>query len=534
MAGTDIQGTGRKKLRWQITLIIVGMSMLKFLVNLLVWGNYELHREAYISLVYADHPAWGYIENPPFIMAISWISVKIFGGSAFALRLFPALVGGISMLFLGKLTKELNGKKWAVILATVSYLVAPVFLKSNSLYLPAAFNEFFWFSYLYFFVKLLQTHNKNYWFVLGFVAGLGFLTSYTIFIPVALTTLFLAATRHRGLLRCGQITGFGFNFFLFAIPNLIWQFNHNWPEFKNLRELNATQLVNMDSAWFLAMQLIMLAPVIFIWIAGLINLFTAKESRPYIVLGYSYLAMIVLMLLMHAKPYYPAPFYMILLIFGAIQWENWLEEKFSNLLRGLAIVMIAATIPLLPLSLPYLKVEKLISFSERWKSRGLEAPFVWEDGVMHSLPQDYADMIGWQSMNETLTAMLAEVPAEERSSVVVYCENSCVAAAIGYINRKDDHFPLIASLDGSFLLWSKDSLDDYSNFLLVDVSREWTEQNFETITESAILNIPNSRLNGMQLHFAHSPKQSFHEAYHAQREVGLEKYVRKHKKEERK
>src|SRR5690606_996399 len=101
MAGTDLQGTGRKKLRRQLTLIILVMALVKFLVNLLVWGNYEMHREAYLNLAYAQHPAWGYVENPPFIMWMSWIGVKIFGGSSFALRILPALAGGLSMIWIG-------------------------------------------------------------------------------------------------------------------------------------------------------------------------------------------------------------------------------------------------------------------------------------------------------------------------------------------------------------------------------------------------------------------------------------------------
>ena len=29
---------------------------------------------------------------------------------------------------------------------------------------------------------------------------------------------------------------------------------------------------------------------------------------------------------------------------------------------------------------------------------GIEGPLRWETGAMHELPQDYADMLGWQEM----------------------------------------------------------------------------------------------------------------------------------------
>lgn len=514
MAGIDIQGTGRKKLRWQLFVIILSMAALKFLVNLMVWGNYELHREAYLAIEYADHPAWGYIENPPFIMWMSWISMKIFGGSTFALRFFPALAGAMTMFIIGNLTKDLGGKKWAVLLATTGYLVAPVFLKSNSLFLPSAFTEFFWFSYLSLFVKLLQTHNKNYWFMLGFVAGLGFLSSYTIFIPMVLTTLFLFATRHRHLLYCPQITGFLFNFLIFAIPNLIWQFNHKWPEFKNLRELNATQLINFESAWFLAMQLVILAPVLVLWTVGLYNLFATKASRPFIVLGYSYVGMILLMLAIHAKPFYPAPFYMILIVFGAIQWENWLEEKYTHYLVGILIIMATSTILLLPLSLPYLKLEKLVAFSEKWQNRGLKAPFIWEDGNMRSIPQDYADMTGW---NEFYSLSSQAIQKTDLLTTTVFSNDKNLAAAFNYYSKRNGGKHRAYSLDGSFAIWSPEEFPTTEQVLFLGDIPQFamkTEIEFEKV---AVFENPLSRLHKTPIFRATIAGSDFHMHYEQER-----------------
>ena len=43
-------------MRWQITLIILAMGFIKLLVHMIISGNYELHRDAYLYLNYADHP----------------------------------------------------------------------------------------------------------------------------------------------------------------------------------------------------------------------------------------------------------------------------------------------------------------------------------------------------------------------------------------------------------------------------------------------------------------------------------------------
>ncbi len=513
MAGTDLQGTGRKKLRWQLTLFILAMGVIKFITHMVISGNYEFHRDTYLYLSYANHPQWGYLDNPPFIMVFSWLSLKILGGSAFAVHFFPALAGAITMVLIGRLTKELGGKKWAVIMATVAYLVAPIFLRANSLFQPVAFDQFFWFLYLFLFVKLLQTHNKNYWFVLGLVAGLGFLTSYTIVLPVVLTTFFLLATRHRRLLWVPQFWGFLVNVAILITPTLLWQYNHNWPELKLLRELSETQLVNMNSGWFLVMQILMLAPVIFVWVAGIYNLFASKESRPYIVLGYSYIGIILLMLILHAKPHYPAPFYMILLVFGAIQWETWLENKYQWVLGSLVAVMILSTIPLLPLSLPYLKLDKMLAFSTTWQKRGFEAAFRWDDGVLHQIPQDYADMTGWRQLAAITHEAWQSLPDAERQNAAIYGSNYGRAGAINYYNRKVAELPEAFCFDGSFMFWTPQSLADKQALIFIGEPDTAVAKLFGEITLYKSVNDPYSTENGTSVYILRHPMANMNERY---------------------
>lgn len=527
MAGTDIQGTGRSKLRWQLTLIVLLMGLLKLIVHMIIAGNYELHRDAYLYLNYADHPQWGYMSNPPFIMVMSWLAVKVFGGGVFVVRLFPALAGMITMIMLGRLVKELGGKKWAVIIATTAYLVSPIMLRSNSLYQPVAFDQMWWVLYLYFFVKLLQTHNKNYWFVLGLVAGLGFLTKYTIILPVALTTLFLGATRHRKLLFVPQIIGFFVNLALISFPNLIWQHNHNWPALSHFRKLQETQLVNVDSGWFLGMQVIMFAPALFIWLAGLYNLFTRKDSRQYIVVGYSFMGLILLMLLLHAKPYYPAAFYIILFVFGGIQWERWFAEKYKWVLWVAMVAMVAGTIPMLPLSLPYLNMDRMLAFSSKLQEKGMDGPFVWEDGEVHDLPQDYADMTGWQQLANTVREAYHTLPEDEQERCLIYGQNYGRVGAINYYNRKDKNFPTAFCFEGSFMFWTPTEAPTDLVLIYVATPDEFMFENFASIEKYATLNDPYFRENGTEIYICRNPIPEFRENYMALRKGVIEPNHRK-------
>ena len=38
--------------------------------------------------------------------------------------------------------------------------------------------------------------------------------------------------------------------------------------------------------------------------------------------------------------------------------------------------------------------------------RGLDVMLKWEDGKVHELPQDYADMVGWDELGKKVWAFL--------------------------------------------------------------------------------------------------------------------------------
>ena len=129
---------GRKERRRKINTMIFLMAIGNFVLHLAVSENYQLHRDAFLYLNYSDHPSWGYISVPPFIMVISTIAYKVFGGSVFFVRMFPAIAGAVCVWLTGNLVKELGGKRWAVLIATLAYALSPAFLRTGSLFQPVS------------------------------------------------------------------------------------------------------------------------------------------------------------------------------------------------------------------------------------------------------------------------------------------------------------------------------------------------------------------------------------------------------------
>lgn len=76
----------------------------------------------------------------------------------------------------------------------------------------------------------------------------------------------------------------------------------------------------------------------------------------------------------------------------------------------------------------------------------------WEDGREHPLPQDYADMLGWQELGNKVYQAYQALPAATRARTLIKCDNYGQAGAINYYNRARD-LPAATSFNGSYLHW---------------------------------------------------------------------------------
>ena len=140
----------------QTEIIITGLALFKFLIHLLTNTNYELHRDALLYYSLGEHLDWGYTSVPPFIAVIARLSTTLFGNTTFALRFFTAVIGSISVIIIAKIVKELKGGTLAIVIATLAFIFSPAFLRSNTLFQPVSFNQFFWLLSGYFIVKLIN------------------------------------------------------------------------------------------------------------------------------------------------------------------------------------------------------------------------------------------------------------------------------------------------------------------------------------------------------------------------------------------
>ena len=293
-------GTGKIN----VNIFILLLAIVNVSIHLLVINNLGYHRDELLYFSLGLHPSTGYETVPPMIGWIAWLMHHLFGFSLFAVRIFPALMGGVMVFLVSAMTRELGGGSYARVLAAVALIISGFSLRTFELFQPVHIDLFFWTLLIYIIIKYINSGSDRYLLLVGVVAGLSLLNKYLIGLLFLSLLVVVPFTKYRKIFSekkfwMGLILGL-----LIFLPNLIWQFTHHLPVFHHLSELERTQLVNVDRKGFLLDQLISPALASFVTIGGLIYLITDKKAIKYRFLAIVVLLVVAILFLLKGKSYY--------------------------------------------------------------------------------------------------------------------------------------------------------------------------------------------------------------------------------------
>lgn len=457
--------------------LIPGLALFKLFIHLLTNTNYSFHRDEYLYLTEGLQPAWGYLEIPPLTAFIASI-IQFLGGSLFITRLFPALIGGAMVWLIGKLVQALGGKTWAVVIACAALIISPAFLRTHTLFQPVSFNQFNWFLVGYLLVRLVQSQQGRYWYYLGIMAGIGMLTKYSIAFYLLSLFVALLISRHRSWFG----TRYPYLALLIALviasPNLLWQYTNGFPLFRHMEELRETQLVNVSTIEFVLNQFLMNFSASIIWIGGLIYLLRHRAASDFRFLGWAYLFTFGLLVFMSGKPYYLLGAYPILFVFGGLAMTQWIRRESRQMV--LAGTLVFFNLTSIPMGLPVFPLEsmkKYCTFVSNYM--GMGQLLVWEDGKSRPLPQDYADMVGWEEMARRVGKFYNSLTPEQQKDCLIWGGSYGHAGAMQHYREKYQLPDNIYSLSSSFVLWANPQADFKTQILVSDErfdSSEWYHQ----------------------------------------------------------
>lgn len=473
----------------------------KLIIHFLTNTNYNLHRDEYLYFDQGKHLAWGFYEVPPVTPFIGKLA-DLIGGDIFAIRLFPAIAGAIIIMLSCKLVKDLGGGTWALVLTGLSLLLTTSLLGSNSLFQPVTFNQLFWFLIAYMVFKIISNSKKNYYYMLGIIIGLSLLTKYSvIFYLIALLVGILLSTE-RKLLKTKFFAITIAIGFLISLPNIIWQINHGFPFFSHMIDLSDTQLIHTNWVGFLKAQLIAHKGFTIVWLFGLIGLFTIEKFRTYKTLGIAFLLTLILIGLLHGKYYYTLGAFLILFPFGGLTIEHYIKSPIYKLTIIAAAFII--TLPFYPISLPVLKIDKLKKYTSYLSDTfGIDYMLRWEDDNYYDLPQDIADMHGWEELAKKTATLYHSLSKEQKDKCIIYGGSYGHASSINYYRDKYN-LPEAYSFTGSHIFWANENAE-FDNQILIDDRKQDSSQWFAEMTLVDSIQNLNAREKGY-IYYRSKPK----------------------------
>lgn len=491
--------------------IIIGMlALINIAIHLAFYDNLEYHRDELLYFAMGLHPDFGYATTPPLISWLASVLQFIFGNTLFAVKILPALASGFMVILAVAITRELGGKFFAQVLTGVTIIFMPFTLRTFHLFQPVFLDLTFWTLILYFFIRYLNSKDDKYLFILGCVIGLSALNKYLVGILLLSLLIALLLTRQFEIFKKRNFYYAAALALVLFLPNLIWQITNDLRVIRHLQELNRYQLLNVDRVNFLIDQLLMPFAGSLVIIPGLIYLLYNKKYR---VLGYSAIFVILILLYLQGKSYYTLGVFPVLVAAGAVAIEKYVKPKIVQ--WSIPVIVVLLTLPILPMGLPVYNLAGMVEYFKKLEDEhGLTLGRRFEDGSIHSLPQDYADQIGWEEL--TKVTYNAYKNLEMKDKTIIFADNYGEASAISIIGKKY-RLPEALSFNDTYWYWKPENLDPgiqnliyINNELGDDVAKL-----FNQITIAGSITNKDAREYGTKVYLCQKPKRDVNILWHA-------------------
>ena len=412
------------------------LGALAVLIQMLTNGRYGYFRDELYYLAASDHLAFGYVDFAPLIAWVAHASRLLLGDSLHAIRLVPALAFGGEVVLTGAIARELGGRRWAVLLASLSVLACPVALANGARLAMNPLEPLFWMGCVYFLLLAINREQPKLLLWCGVLLGLAMENKHSTVFFLGALVVGLLATSHRRLIATRWFWMAAAIAFVIALPNAIWQYVHHFPTLEDLQNVKALHKnVELPPLPFLRQQIMMLLPAsAVVWIAGLGFLLFHRDGRRYRVLAVTYFAFVAVMMALKGKDYYLAPIYPMLYAAGGVVWEKWAKSR--SWLRWLRVaipaVVTAMGIVAAPLVIPILPPERIVPYMGRLGLKVAQS----ETGARALLPQHFADEFGWPEMVEAVAGVYNSLPPEERAKTAILAGNYGEAGAIDFFGPR--------------------------------------------------------------------------------------------------
>jgi hypothetical protein len=416
--------------------------------------HYGFFRDELYFIICGFHPQFGYVDQPPVAPLLAALT-QAGGHSLFLLRAVPAICAAGGAYVTTVLVLEFGGGVFAQVLAAIAYTGAPVLVAFGMKVSTDEIGLWLWPLIALWLVRVSRGADPRLWLAIGAAAGIAGESKYSVLFYLVALLAGLVATPQRRILRSWwALAGTGLGA-LIVLPNLAWQAAHGFPMWELLEAGQHGKNVIVGPVVYaiqeIAITNLYLAPL---WIAGVVWLLRAA---PYRFLGIAYLVLILEMIVLHGKHYYPADIYPVVIAAGAVPVAGWTSRFAAARVAVAAYAAVFAAL-LLPLELPVLGETQLLSY-ERTVLKPLYpipgAMLATQHDQTPAIGMDYADMHGWPQLAAAVRKAYEALPPAQRARAVVLATNYGDASALRFFAPE---IPTI-SVHNQYWLWGYGKTD---------------------------------------------------------------------------
>ncbi len=349
-------------------------------------SGYGFHRdELYFRVL---PPAWGYVDQPPFVPLLGRLSAAI-SDSPWVMRIPATLFAVAAVAVVVLITCELGGGRTAQTLCAWGYGFAALPLAFGHVWLTGTVDLAVWPLICLFVIRALL-RNPRWWLAAGGLVGLE--TYNKLLITLLVIALLL------GLLAVGPWRVFGSKWLwiaagiavLIALPNLIYQATHHWPQVTMGRALGDKHGDDIRAQLGPYLFLLLGPPPSIVCGVGLVALWRRPEWRSLRLLIPALLVLLLETFVGGGQIYYPLGLLTVIFAVGCVPVGQWLDRAWRRwttaaLFAVNVVVSAVIGLPLLPLSVlgstPVPGMNQLVADSIGWPTYVNQIGAVYRDAV---------------------------------------------------------------------------------------------------------------------------------------------------------
>jgi len=424
---------------WLIAAVFVA-------VELAVSDRYGFQQDELYFLVASHHLSFGYVDQPPLAVLLAR-TTDIFGVNPTAIRILPALAGGVIVVIAARLAALFGARRGGQALAALAIATAGVILGATHIGNTTPYDLLAWAVILLCVSTALLRGRPRWWLGAGAAAGLGLENEYLVTTLIgALIAGILLTSAHRRVLATPWPWLGGLIALVIWAPNLAWQFANGWPQLTMASALHQQNTSAADYIAGLPSQLLYVGifgvPLV---IAGFIRLYRHPELR---FLGIAATLVVVYVLAwVPGKVYYSDGMLPAVIAAGSVSAERWLAYAPRRRLRQglIAAGAVLSILLVVPNTLPVLPI-----------------------AVLHKVPPDKTvnDSIGWPQLAAAVAAQDAALTRAGQPPTSIYTIAYAEDGAL-QLYGGPYHLPPVISAHNSFWTWGPGSASD-ARVLVVD------------------------------------------------------------------